>query len=90
MHSLYELQATFADAMLERDASGIAPTIYGKDTQDRLAVYIGNVYHNLREALRAVYPVVDRLVGERFFDCSANRYIRDNPSRSGDGEGARG
>lgn len=84
MHSLYELQATFADAMLERDASGIAPTIYGKDTQDRLAVYIGNVYHNLREALRAVYPVVDRLVGERFFDCSANRYIRDNPSRSGD------
>jgi len=84
MHSLYELQTAFADAMLERDASGIDQIVRGEDGQDRLAIYIGNVYHNLREALRAVYPVVEKLVGAPFFDHAANCYIRANPSRSGD------
>jgi hypothetical protein len=84
MHSLHELQATFATAILERDSSRIGWSVCGDNRHDRLAVYIGNVYHNLREALRAVYPVVDRLVGEQFFDHAANRYIRENPSQSGD------
>lgn len=84
MHSLHELQAAVATAILERDSSRIGGSICGDDGQDRLAVYIGNVYHNLRQALRDVYPVVDRLVGEQFFDHAANRYIRDNPSQSGD------
>ncbi|MFC0402358.1 DNA-binding domain-containing protein [Paraburkholderia rhizosphaerae] len=84
MHSLHDLQAAFARAVLEQDPSGIDWTVCGDDRQDRLAVYIGNTHHNLREALRAVYPVVDRLVGEPFFDYAANRYIRDHPSQSGD------
>ncbi|MBN3760632.1 DNA-binding domain-containing protein [Burkholderia sp. Ac-20365] len=84
MHSLHEFQVAFAAALLEQDASAIHESICGDATQERLAVYIGNTYHNLREALRAVYPVVDRLVGEQFFDYAANRYIRDHPSQSGD------
>ncbi|MBP0590789.1 putative DNA-binding domain-containing protein [Paraburkholderia sp. LEh10] len=84
MHSLHEFQAAFAAAIFEQDPSAIDGTLCGDNTQDRLAVYIGNTYHNLREALRAVYPVVDRLVGEPFFDYAANRYIRDHPSQSGD------
>ncbi|MGH8569008.1 MAG: HvfC/BufC family peptide modification chaperone, partial [Gammaproteobacteria bacterium] len=35
------------------------------------------------EALRASYPIIDRLVGERFFDHAAARYIRDYPPGSG-------
>jgi hypothetical protein len=84
MHSLHEYQAAFAAAILEQDASAIYGAICGDNTQERLAVYIGNTYHNLREALRAVYPVVDSLVGEPFFDYAANRYIHDHPSQSGD------
>ncbi|MEM5339784.1 DNA-binding domain-containing protein [Paraburkholderia azotifigens] len=84
MHSLHECQAAFAAAILEQDASAIHRAICGDNARDRLAVYIGNTYHNLREALRAVYPVVDRLVGEQFFDYAANRYVRDHPSQSGD------
>jgi hypothetical protein len=84
MHSLHELQATFATAILERDSSRIDWSVGGDNRRDRLAIYIGNVYHNLREALRAVYPTVDRLVGQQFFDHAANRYIRENPSQSGD------
>ncbi|MEI5995814.1 putative DNA-binding domain-containing protein [Paraburkholderia bengalensis] len=84
MQSLHELQVAFAGAIVDRDASAIDWTLCGNNTHDRLAVYIGNTYHNLRGALRAVYPVVDRLVGEQFFDYTANRYIRDHPSQSGD------
>jgi len=84
MHSLHELQAAFASAILEQDSSRIEGNVRGENGQSRLSVYAGNVYHNLREALRAVYPVVDRLVGERFFDHAANRYIHDHPSQSGD------
>jgi hypothetical protein len=84
MHSLHECQVAFAAAILDQDASEIDWILCGDNRQDRLAVYIGNTYHNLREALRAVYPVIDRLVGEQFFDYAANRYIRDHPSQSGD------
>ncbi len=84
MQSLHELQVAFAGAIVEQDARAIGWTVCGDNTHDRLAVYIGNTYHNLREALRAVYPVVDRLVGEQFFDYAANGYIRDHPSQSGD------
>jgi len=84
MHSLRELQAAFACAILEQDPSTIDGSVCGGNGRERLSVYAGNVYHNLREALRAVYPVVDKLVGERFFDYAANRYIHDHPSQSGD------
>ena len=84
MHSLRELQAAFACAILEQDPSTIDGSVCGGNGRERLSVYAGNVYHNLREALRAVYPVVGKLVGERFFDFAANRYIHDHPSQSGD------
>ncbi|GJH06124.1 DUF2063 domain-containing protein [Paraburkholderia terrae] len=84
MHSLHELQTTFAAAILERDLFAIESFVCGDDGQDRLTVYVGNVYHNLREALRDVYPVVERLVGKPFFEHAADRYIRENPSQCGD------
>src|SRR5512134_2655165 len=50
----------------------------------RLAIYRNNVVHNYCEALRAVFPVVERLVGEEFFGHAARRYALACPSRSGD------
>ena len=86
MASLRELQSAFVDALfggreewLARHilASGMAPGA-------RLAIYRNNTLHNYHEALRAVYPVVERLVGEEFFGHAARRYACACPSRSGD------
>lgn len=86
MRSLPELQDAFAQAIFSGDGAAILPfvTADGVTPQERLAVYRNNVFHNFREALRAVYPVVDRLVGSDFFDYVADAYSRRHPSASGD------
>jgi hypothetical protein len=87
MPSLHDIQHAFAAAIFERDAShvdGFLDSDGPNDSERRLAVYCNNVYDNLREALRAVYPVVESLVGGQFFRQAANRYIQDYASTSGD------
>ncbi|MGB8599302.1 MAG: DNA-binding domain-containing protein, partial [Burkholderiales bacterium] len=51
---------------------------------DRLAIYRNNSFTNLRSALQGVYPVVNKLVGDDFFNHAANEYVRITPSVSGD------
>lgn len=86
MPSLPELQAAFAAALVDgSDAALLAHVVADRIAPaERLAVYRNNLRHNFREALRAVYPVVERLVGTRFFDHAADRYTRAHPSTSGD------
>jgi hypothetical protein len=83
---LHDLQAAFAAAVSGNDNGSLASHILsgGVDQEQRLAVYRNNMRHNFREALRAVYPVVERLVGERFFNHAADRYMAIYPSLSGD------
>jgi hypothetical protein len=85
MPSLRELQDAFA-ASLAGPADGVLAFIVADRIapDERLAVYRNNGRHNFREALRAVYPVVERLVGEDFFDHMADRYAVAHPSTSGD------
>jgi Putative DNA-binding domain len=84
MPSLRDVQHAFAAAIVEQDASRVEALVAGADVGMRLGVYFSNVHHNLLEALRAVYPVVERLISERFFAYAASRYIHDHPSASGD------
>jgi Putative DNA-binding domain len=83
--SLYELQKTFADALFE-SAKGIPEEVIVSDAfpaSRRLRIYHNNVFTSLTEALRHIYPVVVRLVGESFFAYAAHHYIGQYPSRSG-------
>jgi hypothetical protein len=48
-----------------------------------LQVYRNNMFSSLTGALRAVFPVVEQLVGEGFFRYAADSYIRRHPSRGG-------
>ena len=48
-----------------------------------LQVYRNNVFESLVGALKAVYPVVERLVGTGFFAYAADGYIRRHPPASG-------
>jgi hypothetical protein len=81
---MHEIQAAIAAAIIDQDTSKADGLILGTDSGERLAIYCNNVYHNFLDALRAVYPVVERLVGERFFAHAASRYIHGTPSSSGD------
>jgi hypothetical protein len=83
---LLRLQHDFSQAMFGAPPAGLAGAIRAGSlsAERRLAIYRNNVFANLRDALRAVYPVVERLVGAEFFDHAANGFIRHCPSVSGD------
>ncbi|MEK7735086.1 MAG: DNA-binding domain-containing protein [Pseudomonadota bacterium] len=55
----------------------------GFGAERNLRVYQHNTSANLTDALAAVYPVVKRLVGDGFFDFSADRYWHAHPPISG-------
>lgn len=86
MPSLVELQRDFAAAVFGaaplRFMSGL---VSGGDAVDRVfGVYRSSILGNYRKALAAVYPVVERLVGERFFTQAAEAFACRTPSRHGD------
>jgi hypothetical protein len=81
--SLRDLQTAFMHAVFAQDHAGIAP--YTEPlARGGLPVYRNNVYAALTKALQAIYPVVERLVDERFFGFAAHHYIDRYPSTSGD------
>lgn len=83
MLSLPELQLGFAHAIRSERGTPLPVRARGISAEQRLQVYRHNHEHALREALRAVYPVTERLVGEGFFATAAQGYIAANPSHSG-------
>jgi hypothetical protein len=79
--SLPETQAEFLRCLFSGDA---APDQFPAQDAARFSVYRSAVFANLREALRAVFPVIERLTGGEFFDQAARRFVRDHPSTNGD------
>ncbi|QSA95774.1 DUF2063 domain-containing protein [Methylococcus sp. EFPC2] len=83
MYALRELQNDFTAALLKR-ATTPSRAIRGNglDPAQRLAIYRNNTIRGLTAALQAVYPVVNRLVGEDFFARTAQAYIERHPPRA--------
>ena len=82
--SLPELQRAFAAAVYADDATVTAHVRHDRFPAARhLQVYRNNVFESLVGALKAVYPVVERLVGTGFFAYAADGYIRHHPPASG-------
>jgi hypothetical protein len=84
MLALRDLQHVFGQAMLtDNDAalSALEPEISAGalTARDRIAVYRNNVLGALTEVLRETFPVVCRLVGERFFALAAREFISVYP-----------
>lgn len=95
MPSLRELQRDFAAQILAVQTTGEpheTPAHWagfnirgeGLSAELRLQVYRNNFYVSLTGALIAVYPVIQKLVGEAYFAQAARRYLREHPSPSGD------
>jgi hypothetical protein len=82
---LPELQAAFGRALLAGDESGVDARLEdaiagdGLSAGARLSIYRHHVVDTLTAVLEAAYPVVTRLVNERFFAYAADQYIRDHP-----------
>jgi hypothetical protein len=76
-----ELERGFAAALLGGPEATVLPEILGGGLEPaaRLAIYRHHVLSTLTDALKTTYPVVVRLVDERFFAYAADRYIREHP-----------
>ncbi len=85
MPGLHEVQRAFSRSLLSASAPETGDLVRpnGLTSARRVQVYRNNVFASLTEALRAVYQVVERLVGEGFFRYAAHRFIVGHASRSG-------
>ncbi len=81
MSPLHELQAAIANSVLHGTDRALAALIRddGLGFDRRLQVYHNNTFSTLTAALKDTFPVVCRLVDERFFDYAAHHYIRADP-----------
>lgn len=90
MLPLRELQQSFSNDIYRKETS-LADSIAHTETlannldgEQRLALYRSSVFGILTDALTAIYPIVQKLVGEHFFEYMAKHYIAAHPSHSGD------
>jgi Putative DNA-binding domain len=81
---LRDLQTEFAGALFDERPEMAARVRAGRfPAAQHLQVYRNNVVESLTGALRAVYPVVEKLVGDGFFRYAVHEYLRAHRPRSG-------
>ncbi len=85
MPTLHDVQQAFARAVWSGELAEAADLIQADvfQPEQRLQLYRNNFNISLREALRAVYPTIVRLVGDDFFATVARALVREAPPRSG-------
>lgn len=86
MPGLHELQRGFSKYIVDQSETDFVQDIdpNGITGPRRLNVYRNNVFSSLTEALRAVYPATEMIVGKDFFKQTARHFITNYPSASGD------
>src|SRR6201997_2862916 len=84
MSMLLELQMRLRRAVLGGDTAGIVAAIHGDglDPAARVGIYRNHAFATLGAALQGNFPVVCRLVDERFFAYAAHEYLREHPPHS--------
>lgn len=88
--NLKETQELFVRSIMQEDTTAIdalSPHILQKNgipSRERIDIYRKSVYGALLNALAGIYPVVQKLVGDEFFDRMMQKYIDDYPSCSPD------
>jgi hypothetical protein len=81
---LRDRQRAFAAAVFDRSPDLAAQLRPGRfPPAQLLQVYRNNVIESLTGALRAIYPVVERLVGDGFFRYAAHEYLRAHRPTAG-------
>ncbi len=80
---LHDLQRDFAGVALTNSVAALLPHVSAArgSTERRLSVYHANTLNSLTDVLSAAYPVVQRIVGDRFFYGLAKAFIAAHPPR---------
>jgi hypothetical protein len=78
---LLEMQLRIRQAVLGGDPGEIVAAIRGDDLDPaaRLGIYRNHAALTFGDALKAAFPVVCRLVDDRFFAYAAHEYLREHP-----------
>lgn len=87
LRKLQDMQQQFAAALLDFNQVERSLSMFGGNpalTEDRLALYRGNLNAIWNLSLGNAYPVVRQLVGDAFFEQIAREYGHLHPSRHGD------
>jgi hypothetical protein len=84
MLSLREIQHGFRQALLTGDDGALAALIAddAPTAGTRLDIHRNNVLSSLTTVLKETFPVICRLVDERFFDYAADSFVRAEPPRA--------
>jgi hypothetical protein len=80
MPTLHDLQSEFRRFLTGEASEQLLQIVdgVGLSPASRLGIYRNNTVSTLTTALKATFPVVCRLVHDRFFDYAAHAFIRDN------------
>jgi hypothetical protein len=84
MSLLLELQMRLSQAVLGGDTAEIVAAIRGDGLNPaaRVGIYRNHAFTTLGDALQGTFPVVCRLVDQRFFAYAAHEYLREHPPHS--------
>jgi hypothetical protein len=84
MSTLRDLQRQLQQAVLGGDSAEIVAAIRrdGLDPAARIGIYHNHFFTTLGASLQSTFPIVCRLVGERFFAYAAHEYLRAHPPHS--------
>ena len=85
MPNLSHYQSAIFDAHFNDNSSDAIKLIvpYGLSGSQRLNIYRNNTFITLTEALSTTYPVINKLVGDDFFNFMAQEFINKNPPVQG-------
>lgn len=84
MPQLHELQLAFAAAVVEGTSLAAVTSMEAGPSWRSVALYRRLMRNNYMQALTITYPVLHRLVGDRYFKVFARGYMKRYPSTSGD------
>jgi len=84
MSTLLELQMQLSQAVLGGDTAEIGAAVRGDglDPAARIGIYRNHASATLGASLQGTFPVICRLVDERFFAYAAHEYLREHPPHS--------
>jgi hypothetical protein len=79
MPTLLEAQREMRGSLLNGDYRAMGTMLSEGVSPDTINIYRNTFLMSLTKALRLSYPVIERLVGDEFFEATAQRYVIERP-----------
>src|SRR3989440_8257707 len=80
--TLLEIQRAMRRSLVQGDSTAVSAMLAAQISPDRLDIYRNTFLLTLTKALRLCFPVVQKLVGDEFFEGAAQVFIAGHPPRA--------